>query len=165
MAFAVFIIAAFVVSIWAAMRAKPLGDLPYHWATFVAVGAILSSPSTLVSAVMAFASGHVFGGLIFVLITVLSVWCCIGLLQRKRIGVVVYAVAWAMEILSRPFLEITSSHPFLQTIKINPPSLSELAAGVISFRFLISVVITVIPAILTYIYFKRRWRLMDHHEV
>ena len=72
----------------------------------------------LVSAFLAFAAGHLFGGLMFVVEVILSIWSCIGLLQRRRAGVVVFAMLWVVQTMNAPFLEVTPAHPFLQTIKI-----------------------------------------------
>jgi hypothetical protein len=134
--------------------------MPYRWATFLAMSSAYSSVLSLVSAFLAFAGGHLLGGLMFGVVAVLSICSCIGLLRRRRFGVVVFAVLCVVQVMSAPFVERTPSHPFMQTIKINPSSLSELAAEAMSLQVLASVVVTVISAIVMYIYFRNRWPLM-----
>jgi hypothetical protein len=156
-----FIVVVLVVPAGIALRARPLGHMPYRWATFLGVSSALSSPFMLVPAFLAFAAGHVLGGLLFAVEAALSIWSCFGLLQRKRIGALVFAALWAAEILSGPFVERRDPHPYMQTIKSNPPSLSELVAGARSFsnyRFVF--MYAIINTVLTYIYFKKRWPLM-----
>jgi hypothetical protein len=159
-----YIAAAFVASIWIALRAKPLGYMPYRWGTFLGVSYALSSPPRLVSAFLAFAAGHLFGGLMFVVEVILSIWSCIGLLQRRRAGVVVFAMLWVVQTMNAPFLEVTPAHPFLQTIKIKTPSLSELVTKAKFFpNYRLVFLFTAVSAVVTYIYFKKRWQLMADH--
>jgi hypothetical protein len=166
MAVIAFIVAFFAVSIWMALRARPLGDVPYRWATFLGVGSALSAPTILASAFLAFTGGHLFGGLVFVGVAALNIWTCVELLQRRRVGVVLFAVLWVMQTLSGPFVETTPRHRLLQTIKANQPSLSDLVIDAKFFLlYRVAVVTTAILAITMFIYFKKRWGLMDGHDL
>jgi len=72
--------------VWPAMRAKPLGPLPYRWGCYVGIQSFLASAVLLVEA-YSFAGNHPLLAAASALQAVLLASAGIGLLRRRRWGV------------------------------------------------------------------------------
>ena len=123
------------VPIWIALKAKPIGSLPYRWGLHLGIWNAIGSFGSLCLAFSAFGKRAVSEGVGFVILAVLLAVAAVGLCRRKRWGVVVFIVTCAW------FLVV-------------PPILTEQASQVAE----------AVPAlallIVNIVYFKKRWKLM-----
>jgi len=76
------------------------------------------------------------------LVGLCAVLCCIGLLRRRRFGVVFFVVFYLMLLITVPFLD---------ALRNRPSSLQQQGQAFPTLVFLI----------VTTVYFKKRWRLME----
>ena len=124
-----------IAAIVFALKAKPLGDWPYHWGVYIGasagIGAITAFSSVL-------SNNGVLGAAVFV---ALSAIACLGLLLRTKFGV-----------LALGLLYVLSLARSLQMIFAQTP-----ASGLKSV-FAISLVVLFVIA--NAIYFKNRWALL-----
>lgn len=82
--------------IWFSVRAKPLGNKPYRWATYIAITTGLVSLSFLMSFVTAVENGKLVGALLSAILTVGCILCSVGLFRRKRLGAVMFYVTYVL---------------------------------------------------------------------
>lgn len=82
------------------------------------------------------------GRVVLGVITGCSTLCCVGLLRRRRFGVVLFVATYLILLIAVPLLDAFN----------NKPTSNEKQGQ--SFLVLVF-------TIMTTIYFKRRWRLMD----
>lgn len=82
--------------IWFSMKARPLGPLPYRWGTFVGIWSLLFSFGLLGTILNNRRDSELP---IFVIIPVLGMAGAIGVLRRKRWGVVSFLVSQAALVL------------------------------------------------------------------
>ncbi len=132
------------IPIWISVNAKPLGDRPYRWGTYVGiitalVGIILLLTSNRL--IPAFLDGNVIGPSLIVCLLVCAALCSIGILRRRKFGVVMFVITYLALIMVGPFLDAMRNQP------ATPRQQGQ------SFPVLVFLVITTI-------YFKKRWRLM-----
>lgn len=150
----------YVVAIGISLRAKPLGDKPYRWGVYVGMMAGWMALLLFVSAVLAFAAGLLLGGLILFINALFAAVSCLGILRRRKFGVISLGLAYAMLILISPYLSPMPNWP-LFVISNQPSSIRELARQAISFPWIISSSFLAAFLVSTFIYFKNRWGLMD----
>ncbi len=98
----IFLIAAVLsfvaVAGWFSWKAKPLGDKPYRYATYLAITSAafeLFNPG--VEAVRALSSGNVTSAMLPAFAAILGVAACVGLLRRQKIGVVALALEYVVD--------------------------------------------------------------------
>lgn len=150
----------FGASIWVSLRAKPLGSMPYRWGAYVGMVAAWMSLVSIVSDVFALGGGHLAGGSALCVVAVLAAVSSVGILRRRRFGVVGFALVYTALILISPFTEPIRGQPFLLEIRNRPASLAELAREITSFPRLVSIVLAVVYLAATFAYFRKRWVLM-----
>jgi hypothetical protein len=93
---AVALIVMFGGPIWFSLKARPLGPLPYRWGTFVGIWSLLISFGLLGTILNNRKNSELP---IFAVIPVLGMAGAIGILRRKRWGVVSFLVSQAVLIL------------------------------------------------------------------
>ncbi len=131
--------------IWISLKAKPLGDKPYRWATYTALISGLAGLSFLL---IAATSGDVYGRTCGAIVGTSGALCCIGLFRRRKLGVVMFYVT----VIYRCLWWVD---PFLDTVRDQPVDPQTRGQG-------LPVVIFVV---LTGIYFKKRWSLMQKPSI
>ena len=118
--------------IWASLRAKPLGDRPYRWATYVG---ITSGVLALAQLCFLVAVSNPSGSAILATSIALLALASAGILLRKRFGVIFFIFAYSALIWN-------------------------LQRGANSAWQSSSVLVVVIVLICTTAYFKKRWALL-----
>jgi hypothetical protein len=129
--------------IWISLKAKPLGDKPYRWATYTALISGLAGLSFLL---IAASSGDVYGRTCGAIVGISGALCCIGLFRRRKLGVVMFYVT---------YVSLFMVGPFLDTVRDRPADPQTRGQG-------LPVVIFVV---LTGIYFKKRWSLTQKASI
>jgi len=129
--------------IWISLKAKPLGDKPYRWATYTALTSGLAGLSFLL---IAATSGDVYGRTCGAIVGISGALCCIGLFRRRKLGVVMFYAT---------YVSLFMVGPFLDTVRDQPVDPQTRGQG-------LPVVIFVV---LTGIYFKKRWSLMQKPSI
>ena len=124
--------------IWISVKAKPLGDKPYRWGTYVALISGLAGLSFLL---ITATSGDVYGKACGAVVGTAGALCCIGLLRRRKLGVVMFYVTYVSLFLVGPFLD---------TVRDQPVEPQKQGQGLPVLIFVV----------LTGIYLKKRWSLM-----
>ncbi len=84
------ILAAVIIPIWIARKAKPIGTLPYRWGTYLGVSTAVWAIWMLLFA--AFIKNNSEARFVFLGFTALSLATSFGLLKRYRWGVIVFFV-------------------------------------------------------------------------
>ena len=138
-----FILAFQGALIWISLKAKPLGDKPYRWATYTALISGLAGFSFLL---IASTSGDVYGRTCGAIVGTSGALCCIGLFRRRKLGVVMFYVT---------YISLFMVGPFLDTVRDQPVDPQTRGQG-------LPVVIFVV---LTGIYFKKRWSLLQKPSI
>ena len=82
-----------VAAIWPALRAKPLGSQPYRWGTYVAITVVWPTFWLIVSSVDEVTAGRPRGALVLSLVAGVYATASVGLLQRRKFGVVALCMA------------------------------------------------------------------------
>jgi len=137
----VLLLGGIVVPLWFGLRAKPLGAQPYRWATWLSLQSILLSAATVPTALKSIiAQGPEFGPVYLWLITGLAIGGAVGVLRRKRAGVVCLVASEALTFLMAPLLSMS---PLANAVNEGAPPVPVL--GVL---------------IANCIYFRRRWTLL-----
>jgi hypothetical protein len=102
--FGLLALALFGSVVWFSVRAKPLGNKPYRWATYIAITTGLVSLSFLISLGTAIQNGRVGGAVLSAILTIGCILCCVGLLRRKRFGAVMFYVTYILIFLTPALL-------------------------------------------------------------
>ncbi len=135
-------------------HALPLGRV------YVGMTAAWTSLLLIASAVPAFSAGRLPGGSALCAVAIVAAVSGLGILRRRRFGVVALWLMYAMLILMTPFLEPMPDQPVLMAIRATPASLPELAGQAKSFSSVVSLVFGAVYFVATFIYFKHRFSSM-----
>jgi hypothetical protein len=123
-----------IAAIVLALTARPLGDLPYHWGVYIGatagIGAITAFSSIL-------SSYGALGATIFVSVSTIA---CLGILLRKKFGVVALGLLYVLALVRS-----------LQMIFAHTASFGTRSAFAIASAIL---------AVVNAIYLKNRWGLL-----
>jgi len=137
------------IGIWISEKAKPLAGRPYRWGTYVG---IMSGVAAAAICLFALIFSVVLGGFGFVLailvVTPFTV-ASVGILRRKRFGVIVFLAMWAITVLAMcagPVLTLFGGKVSGE-VAVRAGALGALALGLL-----------VVP---NCIYFAKRWKLMS----
>jgi hypothetical protein len=132
----IFCLAVFGLPLWFVAKAKPIGEQPYHWGTWVGITSVLVGLAAFGDEAM-----HTPGAWLLVVLAGLYIVAGVGVLQRRRYGVKFWFVASAANLLL-----------CIAAIALGVPDtkgeLSRSLGGVI------------IGAPINFIYFRNRWHLM-----
>ncbi len=123
-----------IAAIVIALRAKPLGDWPYHWGVYIGATtgiAVISAFSSVLSTYGPMAAA------IFVLVSAIA---CLGLLLRKKFGVLALGSLYVLSLIRG--LQVLFAHTALSGKSI-----------AVAFGFGVLVIANAI-------YFKNRWELL-----
>lgn len=83
------VLAVFLAPIWIALKAKPLGRIPYRWATWLAVESFLLALLVAIRIAPTVTNrGIDTGSLLILLSALLCLLAAVGLFRRMRAGVV-----------------------------------------------------------------------------
>ncbi len=134
--------------------------MPYRWGVYLGMFAAWMSLILIVSSVQALGGGQTLGGSALCIVAVLAAVSSVGILRRRKFGVVTFALMYVLAILIFPFVEPMRGQAFLVAIRDKPASLAELAEEVKSFPLLGSLLLAVVYFVITSIYFKDRWGLL-----
>lgn len=148
-------------SIWISQKAKPLGNMPYRWGVYVGMISAWMSLPLIISSVPALAGGHLLGGSVLFIDALLAAVASLGILRRRKFGVVSLGLAYAVLILISPYLAPMPDWPFLFVLSNQPSSMTELARQAISFPWVVSLGFTAAYLVGTFVYFKNRWEWMQ----
>lgn len=124
--------------IWISVKAKPIGDKPYRWGTYAAVSTGLVGFSLLL---LAFSSGDSYAKASGAVLGVSAIWSCIGLLCRRKFGVVMFYITYISLIVGGPVFEA------VQNQAANLQKEGQVGA-------------TLVFVVLTAFYLKKRWASM-----
>jgi hypothetical protein len=143
----------FVLALWAASRAEPLGGMPYRWGTWVGVVTVGQAVGAVISCITAVGASLVLIAALYTLALTAAV-ASFGILRRRRFGVVAFVCTHLLGALILPFVDAVPGHPYAVTMRKAP------LTGLVLTIFLILVLIGAVFFVCTVIYFKRRWALM-----
>jgi uncharacterized membrane protein (DUF485 family) len=139
------IVASFLgATIWFSVKAKPLVDKPYRWATYIALTTGLASISLSISLLQNHTNNSPVVIVLLAITTVSVMLCCVGLLLRRRFGVVTFYIFYILSMLLPAFIDAYYNRPQA------PNQARNLQSGLL-----------LIYIIITAIYFKRRWKLLS----
>ena len=133
------LLAVWIPLLWFSIKAKPLGNKPYRWGTYIGITTGLATLSFGLIAFPKVLNGNISGLLLVLLFTSLGGLCCWGILRRRRIGVILFVICYGLLILSPPYFASVD----------NLPERTGIALPLLLYT------------LVTFIYFKRRWNLMD----
>jgi hypothetical protein len=148
------------VTIWDSEKAQPIGRLQYRWGTYVGlmsgIGAVLTflvfvTSGTSLSKGIGESTGSGLGLFIFAGLIVCVPYgvASIGILRRKRFGVVTFLTLWTITVLAM-------FSPFLSIGARSADALLKLGISA-----LVALLVLVAP---NYWYFARRWKFMSKDE-
>jgi hypothetical protein len=80
-------------SIGISQSAKPLGDMLDRWGVYVGMISAWMSLPLIISSVQAIAGGHLLGGSVLLIDAVLAALASLGILRRRKFGVVSLGLA------------------------------------------------------------------------
>ena len=142
--FAGFLVAMQLLPIWISVRAKPLADKPYRWGTYVGITTAFVGLVYLLG-IIRFFTVHVDSKLIVVsaIACLCAILCSIGILRRRKFGVVMFVIT---------YLEILLLGPLFDAMSNQPADPEKQGQGLPVLLFLV----------ITTIYFKKRWQLMTN---
>jgi hypothetical protein len=129
-----------VVAIWIALKAKPLGTLPYRWATYLAIEFGLVGIALLASSALAVLKGSIVGLLLFLFAATLFLLSAFSLARRKRLGVIAAICGEAYLII----LGLANAAKAAPTNNRNSGS----------------ILLMVVLLVINILYFRKRWSLM-----
>ena len=147
------------IAIWNSEKAKPIGGLQYRWGTYVGIMSGIGAAAFFLSAVaLGILSSGSLGsraGVGLITVTFVLVFCIpyvvasVGILHRKRFGVVTFLATWTITVLAMfaPFLSMGARSADVR-----------LRMGISA---IVALLVLVAP---NYIYFVRRWRFMSKGE-
>src|ERR1700733_13795283 len=130
------------VAIWISQKAKPLGNMPYRWGVYVGMITAWMSLPLIISSVPALAAGHLLGGSWLFIDALLAAVAGLGILRRRKFGVVSLGLAYAVLISIAPYLAPMPDWPFLFVKSDQPSSVTDLARQAITFPWVISLAFT-----------------------
>ena len=126
------------VPAWIASKAKPLGDKPYRWGMFIGIVTCIIG-TVLVLSPYTISKRSAFAVIFFIVFGLPMILGGVGLIRRKKWGVVVFFLAWFMLMcMNSVFDSIRETHT------ANPTMIGS------------SLVIMAVSAL----YFGKRWRNM-----
>lgn len=132
-------LAIWVPLLWFSIKAKPLGNKPYRWGTYIGITTGLLALIGLLSVIPKKFNNldiDMFLYLLFIVTAAISSW---GILRRRRVGVVMFVVSYTLLFILPTFLEVKYKRPMSSKNNQGPLALY---------------------TIVTFVYFKRRWTLM-----
>jgi hypothetical protein len=127
--------------IWFSAKAKPLGDKPYRWGTYLAFTTALVAIVLALSIPSVVSNGNIFGAVLLSCLSAFAVITVIGLFRRRKFGVIAFILTDLLLFLFEPLMATHYNRP----VSVQP-------AGTFLFA--------IIVLICTTIYFKKRWRFM-----
>ena len=149
------------MAIWISQKAKPLGNLPYRWGMYVGMITAWMALPLIVSSFPALANGHLLGGSVLFINALLAAVATLGILRRRKFGVVSLGLAYVVLISIAPYLAPMPGWPSLFVVSSQPSSAIELARQAISFPWIISFGFMAVYLTSTFVYFKNRWEWMQ----
>ncbi|HTS30570.1 MAG TPA: hypothetical protein VMH81_32080 [Bryobacteraceae bacterium] len=133
-----------------ALKAKPLGNVPYRWGVYMGGSAALLALRLILYAVAAMGDRtQGIAELLVILIAALAALGSVGLLLRRKFGIMALAVAYAVLLAAARFLDaqgIFPSNPRYQPLSTTGFSILLGAFAVYAFA--------------NAVYFKERWKLL-----
>lgn len=129
------------IPIWFSRKAKPIGDKPFRWGTYVGIlmGLLAAYFSTVI--VSAY---DIYGKEVGIALCISALIASVGILRRRRYGVILYVVTNLLVLMASPFMSAMRNEPFTPT---TPEQESQTAPSLVFLGFSIA-------------YFVKRWRLM-----
>jgi hypothetical protein len=151
-----------VVSLWIALKAKPLGPMPYHWGTWVGMQTAGQTVLFVIWCVTArLGASLVLTAALYILALMSAIASC-GILRRRAFGVVALVCTYLLWILSVPFVESVPGKPYLIVVREAP--LTSFVSR-ISLPTVIGILFTAVYVACTVIYFNIRWPFMKNKNV
>jgi hypothetical protein len=149
------------VALWIALKAKPLGPMPYRWGTWV--GMQIAEESVLLAISTArLGASLVLTAALYILAVMSAIASC-GILRRRRFGVVAFVCTYLLLIPIAPFVDSVPGQPF-QVIAVREAPLTSFVSRI----SLPTVFVVLLPAVYvacTVIYFKIRWPFMKNKNI
>ena len=146
-------------AIWISQKAKPLGTHPYRWGLYIGLTTAWMSLWLAISAIRG-SGPHTLLRWILFLTAGCAAISSLGILCRKRFGMVPLAISYAMLILISPFVEPAPDQPYVLLIRQQPASIPELIQQALTFPATLSVLSAIGAAVFTFVYFRERWSLL-----
>src|ERR1035437_9095831 len=83
------------IIMWLSIRATPLADKPYRWATYVGVQTGGAALFLFLNSISTFENGNVWGALSIGIATVFAGLASYGILRRKKFGVIFFIIFYS----------------------------------------------------------------------
>jgi uncharacterized membrane protein YeaQ/YmgE (transglycosylase-associated protein family) len=97
-----------VIPIWISMRAKPLIYRPYRWGTYVG---IITGIIGAYWASMLFSASDIYGRETGIALCCSAVLCSVGILRRRKYGVIMFVTTYLLLIMAVPFMRAMRNEP------------------------------------------------------
>jgi hypothetical protein len=156
---AIVCLAAILIS----QTAKPFRKLPvmsYRWGMYLGIMTAWAAVLWTVSCIDQVRSGSLKGGSALGGIALLCAAASLGILRRRRFGILLFGLLNVTVILMTPVLEPMQGQPLLLIVRSKPVSVSELATQIKVVPTALRLVISACYLSFTWGYFKDRWGLM-----
>ena len=125
--------------IWFSVKAKPIGNKPYRWGIYN--GIIAGLVAILFLLIIFSYDSDLYGRTIGAVIGTSAALCCVGLLRRRKFGVVMFFITYVSLIMAGAFVDALRGHSITtqQQAQVGP---------------------MLVWIVLTGIYLIKRWPLM-----
>jgi hypothetical protein len=131
--------------IWISSRAKPLLDKPYRWGTYVGLITALAGLLCLSTFFSFFSASDIWGQGVSAFLCICATVCSIGILRRRRFGVVMFVIT---------YLGVIMENPLLLALRSLPTTSIQKGESLPTLVFLVT----------TTFYFMKRWALMGQTQ-
>jgi hypothetical protein len=128
-----------VIPIWISAKAKPIGYKSYRWGTYVG---IMTGFVALPFVSLIWSASDIYGREVGVALSASAILSSVGILRRRKYGVIMFVVTYLLVMISIPFMTAMRNRP-------DSPQQQGQDLPVLIFLGL------------TFGYFVKRWRLMD----
>jgi hypothetical protein len=130
-----------VIPIWISVKAKPIGGKPYRWGTYVGIITGFVGASFVLAL---WSASDIYGREVGVALCASAILCSVGILRRRKYGVIMFGTTYVLLIIAAPFMTA-----------MRHQSVSSQQQGQV-FPVLVFLGLTIG-------YFVKRWRLMHRH--
>ena len=148
-----------VIALVIALKAKPIGPMPYRWGTWVGMVTAWQTVPLVIWCVTA-RLGAVLTAALGIQ-ALMSAIASFGILRRRRFGVVAFVCTELLLILILPFVDSVPGQPHLIAVREAP--LTSFAS--ISVPTVIGVLSELVYVACTVIYFNIRWPFMKNQNI
>jgi hypothetical protein len=90
-----------VIPIWISVKAKPIGEKPYRWGTYVGIITGFVGASFVLTL---WSASDIYGRESGVALCASAILCSVGILRRRKYGVIMFVTTYLLLMMSVPFM-------------------------------------------------------------